>query len=306
MKYELLHRYYLLMKKLDQGGYPSLASVREHMEGNELRVSERTLQRDIEHLRHDFGVEVEYDSERRGYFINHSLSVDIEHFLSFLELVGTAQLLSESLEENKKSLRYFDFESTGDLHGTHQLKDMLFAIKHQREVSFQHESYHKGTWKEYRVQPYLLKEYQNRWYLVGLVPSIDSDDPVERSRTFGVDRIHDFKVSDRTFKADPDYDPHGLFRSTVGLVYSECEPQWVRLWANPLQSKYLRSLPLHESQESVEVDEQGATTFSYWLRPNYEFIQKVMMMGDQVALLEPQWLVNDVKGRLEMALGYYR
>lgn len=305
MKYELLHRYYLLMEKLRQGSYPSFGELVDHLEQNGLSVSNRTLQRDIQRLREDFAIEVVYDEERRGYYLDEEASVDSDHFIRFLELVGTAQLLSESLEENKKSLRYFDLESSGDLHGTHQLKDMLFAIKHQREVSFQHESFHKGTWKEYRVQPYLLKEYQNRWYLVGLVPSIDSDDPVERSRTFGVDRIHDFKVSDRSYEKDPDYDPHGLFRSTVGLVYSECEPQWVKLWATPLQSKYLNSLPLHDSQECTDQDESGCT-FLYWLRPNYEFIQKVMMMGDQVALLEPQWLVNDVRGRLETALGYYR
>jgi hypothetical protein len=77
--------------------------------------------------------------------------------------------LTDSLRESKDTLNYISFESQGDLRGIENLKPILFAIKNHRKVVFAHENFDTGKQRKYTVEPYLLKEYQTRWYLVGII-----------------------------------------------------------------------------------------------------------------------------------------
>jgi len=64
------------------------------------------------------------------------------------------------------------------------------------------------------------------------------------------------------------------------------------------QVRYFRSLPLHSSQEEVETH-RDYSVFSYYLTPDYDFIQDVLGFGDVVEILEPLGLRNRIRQIIE-------
>jgi len=272
--------------------------IKDYLFEHGFEVSDRTIRRDFEQIRNEFKIEIEYCENKNGYFINHNKSGDFEPFLHFFEIVNTAGILSESLKESADNMAYISFDKGGGLKRIDNLKPLLSAIRHNRKVEITHYSFTKDKNSHYIIQPYLLKEYQNRWYVIGLIG---------RSRsftTFGIERIVHLKVLPETFTRDEDLDPRALFENTIGLVHSQSEPQRVVLSFTPAQGKYARTLPLHHSQTPI-IDDENEYRVSLFVSPNYELIQQILKHGETVKVLEPESLRNEVKELLKRTLAQY-
>jgi predicted DNA-binding transcriptional regulator YafY len=293
-----IRRYTLIIEKIGKNQYPSFEIIKDFLLEHSFEVSARTIQRDIEQIRFEFGIEIVYDRNRNGYYINTETNFNNDSFLRFLEIVNTAELLTESLKETKDTLNYISFESSGNLRGIEHLKPLLFAIKNNRKVSFSHENFDTGKQRKYAVRPYLLKEYQNRWYLVGILGGTNE------FRTFGIDRVLDLQIKEETFKPETNINPNELFENTIGLTYCYNELEEVVLSLTPLQAKYLKSLPLHKSQEVV-LENENEVQIKLSIIPNFEFKQRVLMLGENVKVLQPRWLVDDIKKSLSNSLKKY-
>jgi predicted DNA-binding transcriptional regulator YafY len=298
-KHGTIRRYTLIIEKIGRKQYPSFEIIKDYLFEHGFEISTRTIQRDIEQIRFEFGIEIKYDRNRNGYFIDTETSINPDSFLRFLEIVNTAELLTESLKESKDTLNYISFESHGDLRGIEHLKPLLYAIKNHREISFAHENFDTGKQRKYSVNPYLLKEYQNRWYLVGILGGTNE------FRTFGIDRILNLEVKKKTFKPETKNDPIELFENTVGLTYSFNELEEVILSFTPLQAKYVKALPLHKSQQFIAENEKEVQ-IRLRIIPNFEFKQKIMMLGETVKVLEPKWLADDIQKSLTATLKNYK
>ena len=85
-----IRRYTLIIEKINRKQYPSFDTIKDYLFEHGFEVSARTIQRDIEQIRFDFGIEIQYDRYKNGYFIDVDSSINIESFLRFLEIVGTA------------------------------------------------------------------------------------------------------------------------------------------------------------------------------------------------------------------------
>lgn len=294
-----IKRYTLIIEKIGRNQYPSFEIIRDYLYDHGFEISARTIQRDIEQIRFEFGVEIKYDRTRNGYYIDTETGINTDTFLRFLEIVNTAELLTESLRESKDSLHYISFDSHGSLRGIDNLKPLLFAIKNKRRVTFLHENFETGKQKTYSVKPYLLKEYQNRWYLVGIIEGS------KEYRTFGIDRILNLEVLKVTFKTETKINPVELFENTIGISYSGNELEEVILSFTPLQAKYVLSLPLHQSQEIISKN-KNEVQIRLKIIPNFEFIQRILMLGENVKVLHPTWLVNEIKKSLANAIKNYQ
>ncbi|PWH86282.1 helix-turn-helix transcriptional regulator [Brumimicrobium oceani] len=288
----IIRRYKRIIDQLESGQYPSMDSIMDYIERIGLKASKRTIERDFEAIRNEFDVEIEYNQSKRGYFINKEKSLPIDSFLRLLELVETAHVFQESLHESKETLNYIDFEHEGNISGIEYLQELLQAIRNQQYIRFNHESYQSGKTRKYRVKPYLLKEFKGRWYVVGEVSGINE------MRTFGIDRISSFELLTKTFEAKKDLNLKDRFRETVGLTYSVSELTKIVIAVKSTQIPYLKSLPLHHSQEILE-EKDGETMVEYFLKPNYEFSQLLFMHMDRLRVVEPDWLVEDMKGMVE-------
>jgi proteasome accessory factor B len=294
-----IRRYTLIIEKLKSNQYPSLNEIIDYLNNIGLKTSKRTTERDLDAIRNDFGIEISYNRLNDGYFIDYDNSINIESFFRFLEIVNTAELLSESLSESKEALSYISFDTGGGLKGIEYLKPLLQAIKEHRKVAFKHFNFHTELNKSYSMKPYLLKEYQNRWYIVGVVEGINE------LRTFGIDRLEDLKLKTDTFIPDKKINPLAKFEQIVGLVYSDAEQQRIVLSFTPNQGHYIKTLPIHKSQQ-ILVDDATEFRIELKLIPNFELTQKILMNADAVKVVEPKWLADEIKNILLSSLENYK
>ena len=281
--------------------YPTKKNILMHLEEKDMPISERTLERYFEKIRADFGIEIEYDSKERGYHINEEKSVKVASFFKFLEIVQVADIFSNSLKDSNTILDYVSFDDSKNFKGIDNLKDILVAVKEQREISFLHENYWRNSNKEYTITPLMLKEYLNRWYVVGATNNNDE------LRTFGIDRISELEIKNTSKKKREDYkDRLSKFNHTVGLTYGEGEPEKVSLLVDELHVKYMRSLPLHQSQVILPLNDDKKHQVDFYVYPNYEFKTQILKIGAEVEVLSPQYLRDEIVGMLEGSLRNYK
>lgn len=294
-----IHRYTLIIEKINRNQFPSFQEIQDFLFDSGFEVSKRTIERDFEAIRNEFGVEITFNRSKSGYFIDQENSVNIESFLRFLEIVSTAELLTESLQDSKETLNYISFDKGGGLKGIELLRPLLQATKEHRKMSFRHFNFQTEKFRKYTMSPYLLKEYQNRWYVVGVVSGINE------MRTFGVDRIEELEIKDEFFKADPKLNPQERFNDAIGVVYSTSEKQRVILSFVPSQGYYVKSLPLHSSQ-LVLIDNEEEYRIEIKVVPNYELIQLILMNNDKVKIIEPAWLKEEIILLLRNTINQYK
>ena len=236
-------RHYLIIEFVRRRKHATFQDILFYLSEHGLNVGERTLQRDIEGIRSDYQINIEYSPADKGYSINEDSVLPIDDFLHFLEVVNFSELMIDSLTEVKEAFRYIQFENSGSLKGIHQLKDLLFAIRNKRIIKFKHENFWKDAISDIALQPLLIKEYQSRWYVIGAF--IDG-----KLRTFGIDRITDLQVTDKVFKIRKDWNAADNFSRVIGVTY-EGERAEVILSFEPFQGKYIKTLPLHGSQQVI-------------------------------------------------------
>lgn len=288
----IIRRYKRIIDILETGQFPSIERIKEFIENTGLKSSRRTIERDFESIRNEFGVEIEYHLPKKGYFINKAEGLSMDSFLRLLELVETAHIFQASLKESKKTLEYIDFEFQGITSGVDHLEPILTAIRNHLCIRFKLESYQTGKFKHYQLKPCFLKEYLGRWYVIGEVSGRNT------FRTFGIDRVSEFELLTQTFQPKDIYEVKARFHDVVGLTYEGSDKQEVILAVKAQQIPYLKSLPLHHSQIIKEGDETEALVH-YHLKPNYEFTQRVFMLMNDAKVIKPDWLVKEIKERID-------
>ncbi len=298
-KHETIRRYTLIIEKIKRSNYPSKTEIIAYLFNQGLEIADRTLERDIKHIRTEFGLEITYLKSQNGYYIDNDISFNNESFFRFLEIVNTAELLTESLKESNDTLEHILFDNDGGLTGIENLKPLLQAIKEHRKISFVHHNYHNSTNKKFALKPYLLKEYKNRWYVIGIVGNM------KEFRTFGIERITNLDLKPTIFQPDNSLDAKAQFDQTIGLSYSQNPVEKVVLSFTPTQGKYVASLPLHSSQK-VEVDDENEYRISLHVTPNYELTQLILSHRENAKVLEPKWLVAEMKNVITNMLKKYK
>ncbi len=293
-----IRRYTLIIEKINSGQYPSFSDILDHLEQFGFELSKRTVERDFAAIRDEFGVEITYDRYKEGYFIDKDNSINIESFVHFLEIVNTANLLTESLVDSRHSLDYISFDQQGSLKGIEHFSSLLRAIKEHRKVNLIHKTFHGKASRKFQVEPYLLKEYQNRWYVVAFV--LGMNEP----RTFAIDRLEKIELLDETFKPTKTDELVSNFSHVIGLVYSFGEIEDVELAFTQQQGNYVKTLPWHASQ-TVLVDNEQELRIKLHVIPNFELTQKILMCGASVEVIHPLWLREEIKKSLIDALKKY-
>ena len=293
-----IRRYSLILEKIGRRKYPSFNEIKAYLLEHGFEVSARTIQRDIEQIRFEFDIEIKYKHHKKGYYIDEENSLNTDAFIRFLSIVATADLLTESLRESKDTLNYIAFESQGDLRGIEHLRHLLFAIKYKRKISFVYQRFEAEEQKKISILPYILREYQSRWYVLGIFDKGGS------LYTFGIDRIQNLEVSEEIFRPDLNINSKELFAHIIGVTYTAEKVEKVVLSFTPRQGQYIKTLPLHTSQE-ILTDNEKELRISLEVALNYELLQKILMYGDSVQIIEPKDLVDKIKHILKASLKNY-
>ncbi len=263
-----------------------------------INSSQSTLKRDLKALSDEFGVVIKYNFTTKGYQYYEDESTDYETFVKIIDLISTSELIQETIRENEDNLKYISFDTSSKLKGIQNLTIILKAIKDFHQIRFTHRSFYHSEVSVKTIEPYGLKEYANRWYVIGLSM------PGKEIRTFGLDRIEQLEILKTKFKR-PKENALLEFENVIGLVYSVHPLQKVVLSFTKQQGNYIKTLPIHHSQK-ILIDSNEELQIELFIKPNLELMQRIMMFGDEVTVVEPKWIVEEIQAKLKSTLKKYK
>ncbi|MBD0332731.1 MAG: WYL domain-containing protein [Chitinophagaceae bacterium] len=290
-----IKRYQLILEKLKYNSYPSFEEIAAYVNEEGFEISKRTLQRDVDAIRNEFNVSIVFDRGRRGYYIDRENSPGYGKLVKLINLRNDAALLQQSMQEEHE---YISFEHEGEWNNTELIPQLLDAIKHKKIIEVEHFTFSRKEPMLRRLHPYLLKEYQNRWYLL----CVNEKGEV---RTYGLDRMTRIKITKESFSPRKHFDPQTYYSNVIGLNYGGERCEEVLLSTDPLTAEYLKSLKWHSTQEVVKEDE-SEVVFRLYVHINFELVQKILAHGGRIKVLSPKTLINEVKRELMEALKKYR
>lgn len=290
-------RLFYILEKINSGAHPDFETLRLHLENHDILISHRTLQRDIESLRNNFGVEIIYNRTLNSYQIDHEISNNVSNILLFMSKSIEDKFMETAIIKSKKALNHIYFEDQGKVKGFEFITQISMAILKKRKISFTHYNFQTEKENKYVLHPYLLKQYQNRWYVVGKTTAYSS------IQSFGLDRIYDFKITSEKITYTLNNEENNIFKNTIGLTYDN-ESEFLVLEFRYPQAHYVKTLPWHESQETLK-DDGKLLVIKLNLVINFELKQKILSFGSLIKVNSPKWLAYEIKKELKKTIKNY-
>jgi predicted DNA-binding transcriptional regulator YafY len=328
--YSALVRYLVINRLLASGRRVTKTEIIDAIEEKlDKRFGGRTIDSDINRMRYDRGLGFyapiridrrtgEYYYGREDFTIESRSLADEEiislvfaaQFLKQFENVELIKTFHETVQklvdtdiiqmlEGESDLKdKIEFDYIPDAQGMEHFETIVEALKYEFVLKIAYQSFYADRTNTHIIHPYMLKEYHNRWYLVGY------NDKFGGIRTYALDRIKSLERESSVEFRDVEFDAANYFRHTVGITTSGNEPAEIVVSLTDEQAQYVLSQPIHESQEVVsEMD--GSVEIKFNLIPTFEFKSQLLGWGDQVEVLSPDWFREEIRDDLRRTLGRY-
>ena len=194
--------------------------------------------------------------------------------------------------------------------GDDKLRLIIDAMRDNRRIKIQYHKYSSSESKPYTLEPYCLKLYNRRWYmLVKKADAITANEDKGKKGDlfiFSLDRIESIELLQTKFVVDKNFDAEDYFNDCFGImVDGSLKAERVVLRAYGLEPYYLRDLPIHRTQKVIKKTEEY-TDYELKLRPAEDFIEHLLSLSTRVRVIEPVWLAKEMQQRLRDALSIYK
>ena len=285
------------------------------------RISISTIEKDLNAMRYDgalgYHAPIAYHRDERGYFYeDDDFSIDnlqlndeelesirfaartlvqfrnVPLFSQFGQAIGKIDdrlRMAPDLDTAQLD-RIVQFESVPATRGSEHLNPLLRAIQSRTVVTLRYKKFQSEAAESFSIQPYLLKEYRNRWYVIAWNPMRGD------YRTYGLDRMEAVEPMEEVFSMRRDFDSDRFFKHSFGISKSAEAPQDVRVRCNQLEYEYLLAQPVHPSQQLIPIDSD-----QYELRLHvmvtYELVHFLLGLGAAVEVLAPA----ELRAQMEQA-----
>jgi predicted DNA-binding transcriptional regulator YafY len=297
-KRESIMRYNLIIRKLRRypATYQEIAdelALESEIQSYNLQVSKRTFQRDIADIRSIYNIDIQYDFSRGVYFIDFEDQSEIRERI--LEAFDTFNALNLS----DRLSGYIHFEKRKP-QGTENLYGLLHAIKNKLQIRFSHQKYWDAEPTKRTAEPYALKEFRNRWYVLA------NDLKDRKVKSFALDRLYDLEITGKKFQFPIDFDVNEYYRHCFGIVGADGrKPQEIILSFEPVEGKYIKSLPLHDSQQII-VDNENELRIRLYLVITHDFIMEILSHGERIKIIKPDSFADEIKQIYHRAINRYK
>ncbi|TAF78059.1 MAG: WYL domain-containing protein [Bacteroidetes bacterium] len=280
-----LQRYLLIIRKLRTQKLVSanelfsfLKRESELME-EKFEISKRTFQRDIKDIESIFGIYIKFDRKEKGYFIDEELEEEANtRILESMDLIS-------ALKSSEKKSPYILFEPRAE-QGSQFMHGLIHAIQNKKCVKVHHKKFWEDDVKTHILKPYAIKEFKNRWYLV--CAGLES----ETIKTFGLDRIYDLEITSDTFKIPNGLNIEEYFKDCFGIINPiEEKPELIELSISADQAGYLKTLPIHHSQNIVFENEEEIR-ITLFVKVTYDLIKELRSFGKDLTVIDPKSLTE--------------
>lgn len=300
-----ISRYMLIVKRLRARPYSTFEEVRSYIEHNleflqmqdddlNIGFSKRTFQRDIRDIRNVFGLDIEFSRREKGYYISHDEAdnMNFQRMIESFDLFNTLKFA--------RDIQTYVFLENQKPQGTENLYGLIHAIKTRRKIAFWYQKFWDESARQRTAEPYALKEFKNRWYVIAK----DLGDAAIKS--FALDRLTHLEITGNSFSYPKDFDAREMYRYCFGIISPNAEqPEEVILSFHPHQGKYIKSLPLHHTQEIITNNDQEFR-IKLKLFITQDFIMELLSHGDSLRVVKPDLLIEELKAIYQGALELYK
>ncbi len=294
--------------------YPSLLDIQDACEHSlDKAPSLDTLEKDIRNMKQSdvFDAPIVFCRKNLGYYYNdpnysiNSIPLtenDISSIKEALDLVknlgggnrvnerfsyAIQKVLAtykEEFPDSNTERKIIQTDYVEGAKGSENFNTLFKACKNQYPLSFSHYSYNYREFKAIIVHPILLKEFENRWYLVGYSESHKS------IRTFGLDRIYEPLHLKRKYIDSDQSEVYSYCNDIIGVYPIENQPKQKITFLTSIKiTNYFEAYPIHFSQKA-EKNESGSSFFTIDVVPSMELIRLFRSYGRNLEVINPQWL----------------
>ena len=281
---ELFSRYVWLLETIHRAGKITFEEInarwlRSELSGGET-LSLRTFHHHRDAIEELFDINIEC-IKRGGYCYYIEDTEELEKGCVRKWLLNSFAVDNLIVESRKLKSRILLEEVPS---GKRYLIPLIVAMRDGMIVEVDYQSFRQQVPANFEIEPYCLKLFRQRWYVVARSPHYN------RVMIYSLDRILDLEVSEKTFYYPEEFNPQSYFDACFGIVADDdIGIETVQLKVYAPQDKYFDALPLHHSQRTVEVTE-GHTVYEYRIRPTYDFVQELLSHGADVEVLQPSLL----------------
>lgn len=295
---EVLMRHSIIINRLEKGAATlkellGELALQADLQEYKLVVSSKTISRDIQQILAIHKREIEYNTKTKKYHLHTTEDADLSSRI--LDAFDTLNALNSSVGYSN----YIDLEKRKS-GGSNNFHGILHAIKNRKQIIIGYQSYWENDASIKTLEPYLLKEFKNRWYIIA------KDVSKSELRTYGLDRITEFDISKKTFKYPASFVPKEHFKNSFGIIKNDSNKpvQDVVLKFSQHQGKYVKSLPLHHSQQIIS-DTADGLTIKLNIYVTFDLEMELLSYGAELEVLEPEFLRKSIKRKLKETLSRY-
>lgn len=281
----------------------------------DVETTVNTIEKDIKQMKRSvpdgFDAPISYDRYHRGYYYtdpdfklgNLDLSDDdiasIRESLALVQSIGAGRIdekfshamqkvlatVAEVYEQpqNKQAAAYLQTMSVPPSRGFEHFELFAKACREQIPVSFVHYGYRKRRFTTVALHPFLIKEFDNKWYLFGY------SEKHGEVRHFGFDRIFSPLLLQKPFSTFDQTQTFEVLANSYGVFpIPEAKKQRIKLGVSSLATHYFEAYPLHRSQVLNKAAD-GSAELILELVPTIELSRLILWHGRHVQVLSPEW-----------------
>lgn len=303
-----------------------IAYVSEKMDAS---ISTRTIQKDIQDMRQDpdlnYMAPIVYERSTGTYrYEDESYSISnipieeadlqgleiaigileqfrslpvVQQFEDAILKIAASLKMNRQAQEHKGLIR---FARATQYKGAEHIPEIVDAIKNLEVLRIAYQSFDRNEPKEHWVEPYHLREYQHRFYLIGKSQKAKGGTLL----TFALDRIVKLWPTNKNFD-EKNFDDASYYQHAIGVTVHEGQPENVVLSFTPHQGKYIKSQPLHSTQQVV-IDNEQECRISINVVINHELQMLLLSYGSNVKVLEPKQLVEKMTAETAAMKALYK
>lgn len=295
-------------------------------EGRETSISKRSIQLDIQNMRSEkLGYNapiIVYDKKYYKYEDDEFSITDIpltetdinvltetvsmlkqfKDFSLFNDVSDILQRLEDKIYAEKSNTRpVIHLDKNENLKGLHFLDTLYQAIIKKVVLKITYRSFTSRQDNEFSFHPFVLKEYNNRWFLVG------RKKPQTPVSNLALDRIVALDFDFITPHSEEDFDAEGFYKNVVGVtVNTGIQPRRIELWIDRTNAPYVITKPLHSTQRLISTNDDGSIIIHLLLSENYELERLLLGFGNGLQVIKPEGLRNRIKSILEKSIANYQ
>lgn len=294
-------------------------------EGRKINISKRTVQLDIQTMRSEklgYNAPIEvYDKKYYRYEDEDFTITDIpltetdmnvltetmevlrqfKDFSLFSEISDIIQRLEDKIYVEKTNNHpIIHLDKNEHLKGIHYLDTLYQAILKKIVLKIEYQSFKSKTPKTHLLHPYLLKEYNNRWFILGKHRANSPFITLALDRIISLDYDLQVPYHEENINADEYY------ADVIGVTVNRgCRAENVVFWVDKENAPYVKTKPFHISQQIVEEQENG-TVFQIKVKLNLELERQFLGFGHCIEVITPLRLRQKIADTLKAACNLYK